>query len=578
MKKTAIFLCLTILLSACFCMPMAASADGILSVSSVSVGNADSITEISYGLGSIQITMSDDVNPDTLSGVEFTKADGTAIKGFLLKSAEGAVINLSFGNLEIGTDYALKITSDLLSDDGVAATPVSYSYKAIASVITYDFDDMSVMDSPISKSSFESLTDFKGEHYATTQATSGVYQVLDDGSGNNYLRMTGSDLTRRDWGATVRSALSYLFDEPIKGGTVTLTYRVKNEVGKHPGALHRTGAVLVCGSNSTTPSGSIGNHVCAGNDEMYLQDSGSCGWTVLGTAPGDLVADSDGWNKVKVVASYDPGARKWKGEFYVVTPDGAEMLASEGVSAAGARLIGFDLGHAAWDVYTEIAPADKTPYMAYDDIKIEISSSARVGTGDAQAALPNKESFSLYLTDDIESTTISATLKKQGASSEIAATCVYDEQARKVTVSPKAYLKYNTTYEVNIDGVATYSFTTAQAPVTVSNKTLRYKVGENPETVAAPSGACKAIAKANINADASTLGAGREILMMLVAYDSEGVILGAAQQIETITGETSLPVNPMVSLDLADGSAVARMGLFVFEKTANGGWISVPSA
>ena len=131
---------------------------------------------------------------------------------------------------------------------------------------------------------------------------------------------------------------------------------------------------------------------------------------------------------------------------------------------------------------------------------------------------------------------------------------------------------------MDIDGVATYSFTTAQAPVTVSSKTLRYKVGENAETPAAPSGACKAIARANINADASALGSGREILMMLVSYDSQGVIIGAAQHTETINGETVLPANLAVSLDLADGSAVARNSLFVFGKSANGGWISVPSA
>lgn len=577
MKKTAILLCLTILLSACFCMPMA-SADGTLSVASVSVGNSESVTEISYGLGNIQITMTDDVNPDTLSGVEFKKANGTAIKGFLVKDAQGAVISLSFGNLEIGTEYVLSITSDLLSDDGTAATPVSYSYVAKAMVITYDFDDMSVMNSPVSKSSFESLTDFKGEHYATSQATAGVYQVVEDGSGNNYLRMTGSDLTRRDWGPTVRAGLSYLFDEPITGGTVTLTYRVKNEFAKHPGALHRMGSVLVCGSNSATPTGTIGNHVCVGNDQMYLQDSGACDWTILGTAPGDLVGDSNEWNKVKVVASYDSSTRKWKGEFYVVTPDGAEMLTSQGVSSAGARLRGFDFGQAAWDVYTDIAPADKTPYFAFDDIKIEISSSASVGIGDAEGAIPDKESFSLYLTDDIQGSSVAATLKKQGSSSEIAANCVYDEQARKVTLSPNAYLKYNTTYEVNIDGVATYNFTTAQAPITLSGKSLRYKVGENPETPAAPSGACKAIARANINFDASDLGDGREILVMLVSYDSQGVIIGAAQHTEIINSQTVTPANLSVSLDLANGSAVARNSLFVFEKSANGGWISVPSA
>ena len=90
----------------------------------------------------------------------------------------------------------------------------------------------------------------------------------------------------------------------------------------------------------------------------------------------------------------------------------------------------------------------------------------------------------------------------------------------------------------------------------------------------APLGACKAIGRVNLNADAA-LTAEHEILMVLVAYDAEDVILGAAQQSVSLNEQSEFPANPAVELDLENGSDVAKTRLFVFEKTANGGLVAV---
>ncbi len=144
--------------------------------------------EIDVDTEQIELTFSAPLNADAVNGVDFTKADGTPIKGALLKNVSGNKLILNFGRLEAGVDYKLEIKENAVksADGKLTARAQIFNYTGFENYEVYQDFTNATLPSGAQPYGNDTATSWGNENIKVE--ISGDAEIMTDGD-DSYLEI-----------------------------------------------------------------------------------------------------------------------------------------------------------------------------------------------------------------------------------------------------------------------------------------------------------------------------------------------------------------------------------------------------
>lgn len=161
----------------------------ILSLLNVSAATGD----LDVDTEKIELTFTAALAADAVDGVDFTKADGSLIKGILDKKVEGNKLILTFGRLENKVDYKLEIKENAVksADGKYTARANTIDYKGFEKYEVYqDFTNATLPEGAQPYGS-DTATNWGGENIKVE--ISGLAEIKTDEAGDSYLEVGRAD-------------------------------------------------------------------------------------------------------------------------------------------------------------------------------------------------------------------------------------------------------------------------------------------------------------------------------------------------------------------------------------------------
>jgi len=479
----------------------------------------------------IRVTFNNEVDPETLPAVSFTKADGTAIKGFCEKTVDGNVLTISFGNLEAG-DYKLNLETSLADLSGLTLDePACYEYTVTdAKDLEVDYTTEDFAEGSYTAAQLAAKTP------KLTYQPQGQHKILDIG--------TGKALQFSVPAAYQGAGAEWELPEPIATGIVT----VDLEMTASDGFLYRNLFGLTPETENTIPL--LQMTTPAGGLEL----SGNAA-VVAGTMLKAATMASDGYFNLRFTVSRIKDSDPWTGTLY-------------------------DLNNMESTVYTVSIPADRmsrmksiSPIALYAMGATEENFSIRrlsgsvakypsVANSDAEGVAPDVETLQFNLNDDAKNVTVK--IQKDGDEDAVIRTnSRYDAAKRAIKVTLDSYLEYGTSYTVTFgdSGIAPYTFTTQAPSLAVETAAVSYKTAGGAIMQSVPAVGFTA----HLDVALERIGNTNEVLVILVTYDESGAMTGIAT--DTIgAAETS----GRASISNLTQAKAHTVSYYVWEKTADG--------
>ncbi len=395
----------------------------VLGVGSVNVFASDfSVTEVSVpegvipsGIGEIVVTMSDVIDPDTIDNIRFVRSDGTDVKGgcYVEIGDNDTQAVVSFGRLDKG-DYRLELDSELLSKDGVAATPKTCEYSVEnglnGQVLLYeDFQDIEPG---------EYTRDELKEHLPAGLNITGsnaVYEIVESPSGRRYTKMgVAAGKTGGGW-STVK------LESPISEGTINIDVDYSGDAGTYAKNLLSI-YVLESGKEKNKK---YTHGMSSGYGNGKANSTATCG------APGGAITrDSDSFWSLRYVISRGVDDESWTVKGYDKANNMTEIFSGSIPVNTIPVMQNFYLMDG-WGA------ASTGGYCCVDEICVWTTDEQKLVYADKSAAVTDDE-LNIVLFDDETEDNIDAYLMLDG--SRVDAEVTYDADNRRITVNPVDYL------------------------------------------------------------------------------------------------------------------------------------------
>lgn len=496
----------------------------VLGIGSVNVFATDfSITDISVSegvipsdIGEITITMSDEIDRDTLNSICFVKSDGSSVRGGsyvdIGEDASQAVVR--FGRLDIGS-YKLEVKEGLASTDGVKAVSSALFYEVKTNdprdvIAEPDFKDTAVWESKTySNDDFGSVIENVIPFEGTTAVGSECTVDTENGT------VTVGNSTKSSGGVQIDT-------QSLSTGGLMMEFKFQN---KDKGTFNDNGGVLGIMMNTSTSAipllgTSSGGHI-------LVKGNGGSG---MGIDSKYNAPSSDGWFHIRAIISRENETDNWQVMVYNLSKSDTVAVYAPAAALGDGTIEGIRLGclkQGKNRVFKDISvwkPAEQR--LVYADTLVDAS----------------KDGLNVVFFEDEDADNVNAVLTQDG--DEIDADIEYNDDTRTLTVNPRDYLDKDKEYLISFtngylsDEISVY---TSGYPVSVTD--VSYDDGK-------------------ISYYLTGDGAKRNLKVFAVGYDAAGKLMkGAVYGDDTVSG--SEPVEKTLSAESL--SACNTVKLMVWE-------------
>ena len=461
----------------------------------------------------LEIEFNFDLDPATVAlGIQFTKADGTAIPGGynveMGNSNNQAII--TFGRLRQG-GYKLVTTSSLKAqEDGVTTLEDEWSFKVETD------DDEPIVNGEFSDFEEGVISDKSALEDDNITYANSTYEIVTTEDGTKYITSTGS--------------------EAIKSGSITITLPQTVTKGKIAFDLSFKAVGGTITRNLLTVQDSSKNKVYS----LKLDGDNNISKNARNDAvngeftQNEYTVDEDGFYNLRIVYMAEDEFSDWTIQVYDKLTSMADPIwqgkAGRVYDSANkkygipniSQMVLFDIWWSSGNDQTGAGVAVKE--YAYHILPVP-----QVTSSNLDAAEPDADDLELTIDSDLNVNELSEeTVTLIAGEREIPAVVGYSAQDRKLTITPKEYLEYGTTYQIKFGNMIceNESFTTPQRPVSMSTA-----------PVLAESGGVKSV---QISATHNT-GAPATICAIAKVFDAEGNLI-------KIIGDDSLSLNDKLRL------------------------------
>lgn len=459
-------ICIITALAVCLCVYVPAYASGF-SVSSVSPSGGN----ILCTLGEITLTFTDAVDTSTLSGISFTKSDGTEIKGgaYAVPTDSLNKVCVKFGRLDVG-DYTLSITDALKSASGESAAVGEYNYSVATSL------DKALAATNLDSTSLDIGETTIGElEGAGTNMTYGknrdgalpyTYTLKTADSGAKYVEYACTNDAATSGSGSVHLKLS----TPVKTGTLVLDTAIKADDNVNSSRelfkLWATGDKKIytmtlnkMGNNTLGPGGQ-GNYTSHDNFNTTVKNK--------------IKTDSDGFWNLRLVLSRDSERDNWSYMVYDVTTNLTDAFYSLSISASElpdiTKIQLLDM----WQAASE--GGARTATFCFKETRITMPETPKLIYTNGDGICPEASEMFFVPNEDLQSAAVTdATAVLTDADGRaIESDVTYDADNRKIIIKPSEYLKYSAEYKLAFNNgiCGGIGFTTGKPDMNV--KTVSY--------------------------------------------------------------------------------------------------------
>ena len=394
-------------------------------------------TETKYtllpGAKRLDIEFNFDVDEKTLdSGISFTNADGTPVPGgYTVAAGENArQAVITFGRLHQG-EYKLVTTSALKAlDDGISTREAAWSFAV-------ETDD----DEPVIYGDFSRYAE--GKISATelvnsnTSFANSTYEIETAQDGTKYITTTATQ-------AVKGGGITITLPEPVYKGKIAFDLRFK-AVG---GSIKRNLFSVKDSSNKKVSMFQINQ------DNVISKNSESA--TLNGEfIDNEYVSDEDDdFYNIRVVYMAEDEHSDWTIQVYdkfrSLTEPTWQGKAGREYDSANKK---YGLANIAqmvfFDIWWQNGNAESGAGVAVMEYAYHILPVPKVISSDLDTAKPDTNELNLYLDSDLNVNELSEdSVKLMNGDIEIPLVLDYNAQERKLTIIPKEYLEYDTSYEI----------------------------------------------------------------------------------------------------------------------------------
>ncbi len=481
MLKRITCIIVSIMLCVSVTIPVMASTDFAVSYISENDG------EILCTLGEIEIEFTDSIDIDTLSGITFTKADESEIKGgaYVLNGEEDNQVIVKFGRLEKG-EYVLCITEDLKSAGGESAIYSRYEYSVLtdkdAPVAYSNYSDIELGETDV-----ETLIS-NGENISFSGAQEYSYVVDETSKGEKYINYTCVKKT-----ASAGGGSTVTLPEAIEDGKVIVDLGVKADSGN----MTRNLFTLRSSGTSKIYTFSISNTNDLGSATQGDYKSG-------GFTGEKRARDEDGFWNLRLSVKRADKNDAWSYEVYDKNTSLDKPIYKISIPSSKLENINSII---VFDVYNmTTTPAS----IMLKDIVVTMPRTPSVIYTNGENGEPGMSEISLVCNEDLDPRAVTneniSFVNQTGEKEECE--ILLDENKREIIIKPYEYLSYDGEYSVLFENqmCKNVSFKIASQEIEVNS--VEYLNDENKISV-------------SINNDT---GETKKVIVVVSVVDAEGNI------------------------------------------------------